>query len=102
MSGQSQVNRASMQTAAGQIEDAHGQIHGIQNTLSGEVTSLRSGWQGQASDAFFNAYTQFDNEFEKVKKGLDDIHEKLVGSQFSYTQTEDEQKAASNPILGML
>lgn len=102
MSGQSQVNRASMQTAAGQIEDAHGQIHGIQTTLAGQVNSLRAGWIGQASDAFYGAYTQFDNEFEKVKKGLDDIHEKLVGSQLSYTQTEEEQKAASNPILGML
>lgn len=102
MSGQSQVNRASMQTAAGQIEDAHGAIHGIQNTLSADVTQLRSGWRGQASDAFYGAYTQFDGEFEKVKAGLDDIHTKLVGSQVSYTQTEEEQKAASNPILGML
>ena len=102
MSGQSQVNRASMQTAAGQIEDAHGQIHSIQTTLSGQVNSLRAGWKGQASDAFYGAYTQFDGEFEKVKKGLDDIHQKLVGSQVEYTKTEEESRAASNPILGML
>lgn len=102
MSGQSQVNRASMQTAAGQVEDAHGKIHSLQNNLSGEINQLRTGWKGQASDAFYGAYTQFDGEFEKVKKGLDDIHQKLVGSQVAYTQTEEDQKAATNPILGML
>lgn len=102
MSGQSQVNRASMQTAAGQIEEAHGQIHSIQSNLSGQVNTLRAGWVGNASNAFYNAYTQFDKEFEDVKKGLDDIHTKLVGSQVSYTQTEADMEAASNPILGML
>lgn len=102
MSGQSQVNRASMQTAAGQVDDATGTIHGLQQKLYGEVETLRSGWKGQAAEAFYSAYTQFNKEFEDVKKGLDQIHENLVGSHTSYETTEQEQKAATNPILGML
>ena len=91
-----------MQKAAGQIEQKHQEIHSLQTTLHTQVEDLRRGWVGQASDAFYKAYTQFDSEFEKVKAGLDDIHSKLVDSHVRYNATEQDMLAASNPILGML
>ncbi|WP_203567892.1 WXG100 family type VII secretion target [Aestuariimicrobium ganziense] len=102
MSGNQQVDRAEMKKAADQIEAKHQAIHQLQSTLSGQINSLRAGWVGNASDAFYKAYTQFDGEFEKVKGGLEEIHGKLVDSQMSYSATEEEQSAAANPILGML
>ena len=102
MSGNKQVDRAEMKKAADQIEAKHQAIHQLQTQLNGQINSLRSGWSGQASDAFYKAYTQFDGEFEKVKAGLDEVHGKLVDTQMKYTSTEEEQTAAANPILGML
>lgn len=91
-----------MAKAAGQIETKHQQIHQLQSQLGGQIAALKAGWFGQASDAFMKAYSQFDQEFEKVKQGLDQIHGNLVDSQIKYTATEEEQKAAANPILGMI
>ena len=102
MAGNQQVDRAEMKKAADQIDSSHQGIHQIQTTLSNQINELRIGWTGQASDAFYRAYSQFDDEFQKVKAGLEEIHGKLVDSQMRYTQNEEEQKAAANPIAQML
>lgn len=102
MAGNQTVDRAEMKKAAEQIDASHQGIHQIQNTLSNQINDLRAGWTGQASDAFYRAYSQFDDEFQKVKAGLEEIHGKLVSSQMKYTSNEEEQRAAANPIAQML
>ena len=91
-----------MKKAAEQIDRAHQSIHKLQTTLSGQINALRAGWSGQASDAFYRAYSQFDDEFQKVKNGLEEIHGKLVDSHVRYTTTEADVKAASNPIFAII
>ncbi len=102
MSGQTTVDRAAMQKAAGQIEEAASQIHSNQQNLSNQITALRTGWHGQASDAFYGAYTEFDRQFGAVQQALEEIHGKLVETQRNYTSAEEEQKAASNAINAAL
>lgn len=99
---QSSVDRAEMMKAAGQIDDAQNSIHTTQTTLGGEVTSLMAGWQGQAAEAFMGAYREFDLQFDKVHQALVGIHEELSQTQRTYTQVEDDQKAASNAIFQAL
>jgi WXG100 family type VII secretion target len=102
MSGNTTVDRAEMAKAAQQIEEKAGQIHQTQQTLDGQVQRLMQRWQGNAANAFLRAYQDFDAQFSVVQQQLENIHEKLVGSQTTYTQNEADQQAASNAITALL
>lgn len=102
MGGTSSQDRAEMTKAAGQIEDAGGKIQGAQNVLSDNMGALKAKWIGDASNAFHNAYLEFDRELDKVKAGLDKIHGQLVDSQINYTKAEEEQKAAATEFAKLL
>src|SRR5699024_12864478 len=54
MAGQSSVDRAEMQKAAGQIDEALGTISGIQRTLGSNVQGLMATWKGNAATAFLD------------------------------------------------
>ncbi len=102
MSGNTTVDRAEMQKAAGQIDVKTNEMNGVRKDLGGQIGELMTRWQGNASKAFLKAYEEFDGQFDKVGQQLDNIHTKLVGSHSKYVQTEEEQQAASNAITAML
>lgn len=102
MSENSSVDRAEMLKAAGQIDDSQNRILSGQRTLSGNVNDLMAGWQGQAASAFLSAFQEFDGQFNKVHQALVGIHEELTQTQKTYTQTEEDQRAASNAIFQAL
>jgi WXG100 family type VII secretion target len=89
MAGESAVNRSAMATAAQQVESAVGTIRGIQSTMSSSASELQGGWKGAAAAAFNTAFESFNADFTKVLQSLEGIHEKLVGTQSTYTQTEE-------------
>lgn len=89
MSGQSAVNRSAMATAAQQVESAVGTIRNIQSTMNSSAAELQGGWKGQAAAAFHNAFEEFNSDFSKVLQSLEGIHQKLVGTQSTYTATEE-------------
>jgi WXG100 family type VII secretion target len=96
------VNRATMATAAGQVETAVGTINGYQSQMESYHDSLIGGWKGDAATAFTNAYTKFSEDFGKVLSALQDIHDKLVSTRSTYTTTEDTNTAAANKIGSLL
>jgi WXG100 family type VII secretion target len=96
------VNRATMATAATQVEDAVGTIKGYQSQMEAYHDSLMGGWKGEAASAFTNAYSEFSSDFAKVLGALQDIHDKLVTTRSTYTTTEDTNTAAANKIAGLL
>lgn len=77
-----------MVTAANQIEDALGQIRGLQSRLDSAHSTLVSSWKGEASGAFTNAFMQFNEDFSIVVKALNAMHEKLVGTHNNYSTVE--------------
>lgn len=77
-----------MVTAANQIEDALGQIRGLQTRLDSAHGTLVSSWKGEASGAFTNAFMQFNEDFSIVVKALNAMHEKLVGTHNNYSTVE--------------
>ncbi len=102
MSGNTTVDRAEMTKAADQIDQASQKIHSTQQTLSSDVTNLMSTWQGNAAQAFLRSYTEFDQQFGRVQQQLEGIHGKLVDTQMTYTQNEQEQEEASKAIDALL
>lgn len=102
MSGNSSVDRAAMKVAADKIDEAFNNVNQCQNTLQQQITALMGGWQGQAASAFSQAHQAFDEDFTHVKNDLSQIHEIMVGSQSSYTSTEDTNREATNAIYNAL
>lgn len=100
--GNKSVDRAQMAKAAQQIDTKHQEIHKLQDGLRQEMEILKTRWTGRASDAFQQGYRSFDSEFEKVKQGLDTIHNQLVQTNRQYTAQEDENTATANTIAGLI
>jgi WXG100 family type VII secretion target len=102
MAGESAVNRAAMQTAAGQVDDAVSQVRAQQSRLAGYHGDLMGGWQGDAATAFTNAYNSFNADFTTVINALQTIQEKLVTSRAHYQATEEQQTAAANRVQSQI
>lgn len=102
MSGTSSVDRAEMAKAAGQIDEALGNVSNIQRTLGSNVQGLMATWQGNAATAFLKAFTDFDSQFSVVLNELEGIHGKLTDTQARYSSNEAEQEAATQGIVGLL
>jgi WXG100 family type VII secretion target len=102
MAAESAVNRAAMAQAAGQVEDAVGQVRSQQSQLAAFHGDLMAGWQGQAASAFTNAYNSFNADFSQVLSALQGIQEKLVGTHSKYVANEEVQTAAANRVQGLL
>ena len=91
-----------MVTAANQIEDALGQIRGQQARLDSAHGTLVSTWKGDASGAFTNAFTQFNEDFSIVIKALNAMHEKLVGTHTNYNAVESANTQGMSKIAQAL
>ena len=81
MSGNTTVDRAEMAKAAQQIEEKASQIYQTQQTLGNQIQNLMGRWQGNADKAFLRAYQDFDAQLSIVQQQLENVHQKLVGSQ---------------------
>jgi WXG100 family type VII secretion target len=100
--GESAVNRQAMATAAQQVESAVTTIRGMQSSMNGYASQMQSGWQGQAASAFSNTYEAFSADFSKVLSALENIHEKLVSTDTTYTSTEETNVSHVNRVAGLL
>lgn len=103
MSGNTTVDRAEMQRAAGQIEEKANAIDSVQRTLQGEISGLiGSGWVGNAATAFLNAFQDFDTQFVQVQQALVGIHENLSDTKLKYEATEEAQAHETTGIAAVL
>lgn len=102
MSNRSSVNRQHMQQAAGNVQDAHGQIGQIKSQLNTHHAELQGAWKGESSAAFTQVYNLFETEFSKVLKDLDVIHEKLVHTRSKYETAEQQKTARVNSLKGIV
>jgi WXG100 family type VII secretion target len=91
-----------MATAAQQVESAVTTIRGLQSSMNSYASQIQAGWQGQASSAFSNTYEAFGADFSKVLNALQTIHENLVGTDATYTTTEETNVGQVNRVAGLL
>jgi WXG100 family type VII secretion target len=91
-----------MATAAAQVEDAVGQIRGLQTRLGGINEDLAGSWKGDAAMAFANAYERFSSDFSIVINALQGIQDRLVGSHANYDTVEAANTASVSRISAAL
>ena len=102
MAGETSVQRAAMNQAAQQLDDAYSVVTALRQQLQGHKGELLGNWQGEAATAFSNVYEQFDADFGKVLTAMRQLHEKLVATHARYVATEAEQSATVNKVAGLL
>jgi WXG100 family type VII secretion target len=99
---QSQVDRAAMAQAAQRLEDAAGTTRNIKSQLQSHKAELLASWEGNAARAFGTVFDQFDADFQKVLRTMEDMHGKLVQTKITYERTEEEQEATVNRVSGLI
>jgi WXG100 family type VII secretion target len=102
VAGESAFDRALMAQAATQVGAAVGEIQGLQSRLAGSHDTMMGGWMGQAATAFTNAYLEFNVDFTKVIRALDNLGEKLRAAGVNYNTTEEANQSSANRIASVL
>lgn len=93
-----QVDRDTMQTALGKVQDAHDQVTAQRTQLAGYAADLAGGWRSGASTVFQNAFTAFDGELQKLLTALEGIHTNLTTSHGQYANAEATNTSIVNKV----
>ncbi|MFI0410731.1 WXG100 family type VII secretion target [Actinomadura sp. 3N508] len=102
MGQQSAVDRASMKQAADDIDASANIIKGLQSQLEGHKQQVRSAWEGNASMAFESVFNRFNEDFNKVLKALEGMHQSLVQTKITYESKEEMSEQAVSKVQSLL
>lgn len=102
MGDQYTVDSQALQQAAARTEDSANIIKGIESRLGGYKSSLMSGWEGEAAQAFKLAFDSFESDLGDMREVLEGMYEQLTDTELTYESTEQEQKEAVNKIHELL
>lgn len=97
MTGAFTTEQEAMQRGANAVQEAHQQVQGLIQTLSGEVEQMMGGWGGQAASAFMGVHEAFNGQAGKINQALDRMHQALVATHSTYgTQETDQSQTFTN------
>ncbi|WP_084262378.1 WXG100 family type VII secretion target [Actinomadura formosensis] len=102
MGQQSAVDRAAMKQAADDIDASANIIKGLQTQLEGHKQQVRSAWEGNASMAFESVFNRFNEDFGKVLRALEGMHQSLVQTKITYESKEEMSEQAVNKVQALL
>jgi len=89
-----------MQRGATAVQEAHGQVQGLIQTLRTEVETLMGQWQGSAAGAFVQVHEAFEAQAQKINTALDGMHTALVSTRATYGTQESDQTSTFNTMTG--
>jgi len=93
-SGAFGVEQEAMQRGATAVQEAHGRVQGLIQTLRLEVEAMMAGWSGRAANAFVGVHEAFEAQARSINTALDGIHAALVSTHTTYGTQEDNQTQA--------
>lgn len=102
MGNQSAVDRAAMDQAAQDIDASANVIKGLQTQLEGHKQQVRASWEGNASMAFEQVFNRFNEDFNKVLRALEGMHQSLVQTKITYESREEMSEQAVNKVQSLL
>ena len=102
MAGVSQHDMQSMAQAATQVSTAVGEVQALQGRLNATHDSTMGGWKGPAASTFTGAFMEFNADFTKVIRALDNLGEKLRASGLNYSTVEQSNTSSANKIARAL
>jgi WXG100 family type VII secretion target len=85
------VTSADLHSVSGQLSTGSSDIESRLSTLNSQVQGLvDNGWQGAASGAFHELFTQWHTSAGQLKQALDGISKQLANAATTYEQTEQQ------------
>lgn len=82
------VEPAQLTSTAGQIDNAAAEYQKLYNTLYSDVAAMRSGWQGRDNLAFTDQIEGFRDDFDLMKKLMDEYSLFLKRAAEKYAATQ--------------
>ena len=102
MSGQFRTTADEMRAFSARISDVNGQITQELGRLENLVSSITSGWQGQAAQSYTQLQQRWTEDANKLNQVLNEIKDAIDQTSASYTSTEQEQHSSISRITSAL
>lgn len=100
MAGQFGTQTDTMLAAAQRIEDIHQAMQGQMRSLQSQLAPLAGTWRGQASVAFQQVMTRWNEDATRINTALDDIAAKVAQGGRDYAASDEENRQAINRLGG--
>ena len=92
-----QMNKAA-QAVTQTVQD----IQAEQRSLMSALEPIASQWKGQASSAFQQLISRFDQDATKLTQALDAIGQAMQANNKNYTQVEEQNNSSISKLLSGL
>jgi WXG100 family type VII secretion target len=102
MSGAFGTQTDEMGKAAQQVLQVSESLQQQMRSLMNNLEPLASSWQGQASSAFQQLMTRFNEDSQKLSTALGNIANALDSNAKNYAASEDQNRSSISGILGSL
>lgn len=102
MSGQFEVDHATLHTAANDVRTTRSEVEGQLRTLWGVVDDLAIAWQGQASAGFQNLMQRWNENTNKLLTALGNIADLLDKAGTQHQVTDEQQQEMLNKFHAAL
>jgi WXG100 family type VII secretion target len=103
MAGQQfKTTAADMQAFSARIGEGNGQIQQELSRLNNLISSITSGWQGEAANAYNQLQQRWNEDATKLNRVLNEIREAIDQTSKQYSSTEQDQHSSISNITSAL
>ncbi|PVZ07866.1 WXG100 family type VII secretion target [Actinomycetospora cinnamomea] len=100
MAGQFGTQTDTMIAAGQRIQDIQQSMQGQMRSLQSQLAPLAGTWRGQASVAFQQVMTRWNEDAARINTALDDIATKVAEGGRHYAASDEENRQAINRLGG--
>ncbi len=91
-----------LQRGAQVVSEAKRALETELNQLEGKLAGIGSQWQGQGAAAFTMLMDRWRHDARKITSSLETFEQNLLGSQTTYSSTDDTQSSTLNSLASRL
>lgn len=91
-----------MAEAARHVDNAGQALAVIRGNIQQAIASTSSGYTSAAATLFRNTMSQWDQDFQKIVGGLEQIHHALTSTTRHYEATMQQERQSANEIAALL
>ena len=102
MAGQFTTTAEEMEAFARHMGEVSEQVQGELKKLDNLVSSIASGWKGQAATAYQNLQNRFNEDARGLNEALRKIQEAIDATTRAYSEAEAQQQSSLNSVGGQI
>ena len=103
MEGQIKVTPEELRTASSEFASADSKVSNLTQEMMQLVTSLASGWEGEASQTYINKFRELDDDMArihaKIQEHSTDLDEMAKVFEDAERKTQEQNAAVSSNLI---